>query len=103
MYQLFVIIFRKEGSNLNRQISSMCYQHNLALCAKLLAGIAWFALMSGCAASKSPLSISLSHPKTGVQRTCSARESSSSDIAALSSAVEACVKQLEARGFVRTD
>jgi hypothetical protein len=78
-------------------------QQNLALCAKLLAGIAWLAFMSGCATAKSPLSVSLYHPKTGAQRTCSARESSSSDIAALSSAVEACVKQLQARGFVRTD
>jgi hypothetical protein len=60
-------------------------------------------LISGCAASDSPLSISLYNPKTGVQRTCSAKESSSKDVSALSNAVETCAKQLEARGFVRSD
>jgi hypothetical protein len=62
-------------------------------------------LISGCVASDSPLSISLYNPKTGVQRTCSAKESSSSskDVLALSSAVETCAKQLEARGFVRSN
>jgi hypothetical protein len=60
-------------------------------------------LISGCTASDSPLSISLYNPKTGVQRTCSAKESSSKDVLALSNAVETCAKQLEARGFVRSD
>jgi hypothetical protein len=60
-------------------------------------------LISGCTASDSPLSISLYNPKTGVQRTCSAKESSSKDVSALSNAVETCAKQLEARGFVRSD
>jgi hypothetical protein len=60
-------------------------------------------LISGCVAADSPLSISLYNPKTGVQRTCAAKESSSKDVSALSSAVETCAKQLEARGFVRND
>lgn len=60
-------------------------------------------LTSGCVASDPPLSISLYNSKTGIQRTCSAKESSPKDAAALSSAVEACAKQLEARGFVRSD
>ena len=60
-------------------------------------------LILGCTASESPLSISLYNPKTGVQRTCSAKESSSKDVSALSNAVETCAKQLEARGFVRGD
>jgi hypothetical protein len=60
-------------------------------------------LIPGCTASDSPLSISLYNPKTGVQRTCSAKESSSKDVSALSNAVETCAKQLEARGFVRSD
>jgi hypothetical protein len=60
-------------------------------------------LISGCVAADSPLSISLYNPKTGVQRTCSAKESSSRDVSALSGAVETCAKQLEARGFVRSD
>ena len=60
-------------------------------------------LISGCVASDPPLNISLYNPKTGIRRTCSAKESSSKEALALSSAVEACAKQLEARGFVRSD
>jgi hypothetical protein len=60
-------------------------------------------LLSGCSASDFPLSINLYNPKTGVQRTCVATESSSKDVAVLSNAVETCAKQLEARGFVRSD
>jgi hypothetical protein len=60
-------------------------------------------LLSGCVASDPLLSISLYNPKTGVQRTCSAKESSSKDVSVLSEAVEACAKQLEARGFIRSD
>jgi hypothetical protein len=61
------------------------------------------AVISGCAASDPPLKITLHNPKTGIQRTCSAKESSSKDVSALSAAVETCAKQLEARGFVRSD
>ena len=60
-------------------------------------------LISGCSASESPLSINLYNPKTGIQRTCAAKESSAKDVAALSIAVETCAKQLEARGFVRSE
>ena len=60
-------------------------------------------LISGCTTSDLPLSISLFNPKTGVKRTCSAKESSSKDVSVLSEAVEACAKQLEARGFIRSD
>jgi hypothetical protein len=55
---------------------------------------------SGCAATPN-LSVQLVHPKTKAMRTCSARESTSKDIPMLSDAVEACARQLEARGFVR--
>jgi hypothetical protein len=61
------------------------------------------AVISGCTATNAPLNITLHNPKTGAQRTCSAKESSASDVSALSAAVEACAKQLEARGFVRSD
>jgi hypothetical protein len=58
----------------------------------------------GCAAAK-PLSITLYNPKTNVSRTCKARTTSvvRTDINMLSQAVEACARQLEAHGFVRTD
>jgi hypothetical protein len=59
------------------------------------------AAISGCVASDAPLNITLHNPKTGVQRTCSAKQSSSRDVSALAAAVETCAKQLEARGFVR--
>lgn len=59
-------------------------------------------LISGCSASSAPLSINLYDPATGMQQTCAAKESSSKDVSALSDAVEACAKQLEARGFVRS-
>jgi len=56
--------------------------------------------VSGCAAPPN-LSVQLVHPKTNTMRTCSARESTAKDIPMLSDAVEACARQLEARGFVR--
>jgi hypothetical protein len=61
------------------------------------------AAISGCTTADGPLNITLHNPKTGVQRTCSAKESSAADISMLSTAVESCAKQLEARGFVRSD
>jgi hypothetical protein len=69
-------------------------------CVAIVSGV----LISGCSvADPPPLSISLYNPKTGVERTCAAKGSSSKDISALSSAVEACAKQLEAHGFIRSD
>jgi hypothetical protein len=70
-------------------------------CATFFASV--ICLLSGCSASGSPLSITLFNPKTGIQRTCSARESSSKEADALSRAVEACAKQLEAHGFIRAN
>jgi hypothetical protein len=61
------------------------------------------AVISGCTTTDGPLNITLHNPKTGVQRTCSAKESSRVDMSVLSTAVESCAKQLEARGFVRSD
>jgi hypothetical protein len=61
------------------------------------------AVISGCTASDAPLNITLHNPKTGTERTCSAKQSSSKDVSVLSAAVESCAKQLEARGFVRSD
>jgi hypothetical protein len=59
-------------------------------------------LIVGCTAA-SPMSITLYHPKSKVARTCAAREATAREVEALSAAVEACAKQLEARGFVRVD
>jgi len=69
---------------------------------KLLIVLLLFAAcyVSGCAATPN-LSVQLVHPKTKAMRTCSARESTSKDIPVLTDAVEACARQLEARGFVR--
>jgi hypothetical protein len=57
---------------------------------------------SGCAATPN-LSVQLVHPKTKAVQSCTARESTSRDIPMLSSAVEACARQLEARGFIRVE
>ena len=65
----------------------------------------WFVAMvvaCGCAQAN-PLSIKLMDPTTKSITTCSAREGASKDIPALSGAVEACARQLEARGFVRVN
>ena len=59
------------------------------------------AFITACAETAPPLSITLRDPKTNAVQKCSARESTAKDTAALSSAVEACARQLEARGFVR--
>ena len=58
-------------------------------------------LVLGCATAPN-LSVQLVHPKTNAMLTCSARESTSKDIPMLTDAVEACARQLEARGFIRT-
>ena len=57
--------------------------------------------VTACAQTAPPLSITLRDPKTNAVQKCSAREGAAKDSAALSSAVEACARQLEARGFVR--
>ena len=57
---------------------------------------------SGCAATPN-LSVQLVHPKTNVVQNCTARESTARDIPLLSAAVEACARQLEARGFIRVE
>jgi hypothetical protein len=59
-------------------------------------------VISGCTASDAPLNIILHNPKTGTERTCSAKQSSSKDVSILAAAVESCAKQLESHGFVRT-
>jgi hypothetical protein len=60
-------------------------------------------VISGCTASDAPLNITLHNPKTGTERTCSAKQASSKDVSVLAAAVESCAKQLEARGFLRSD
>jgi len=83
--------------------TSMGYLNRFLRRPIFLVGTAAAVLFLSCTASNSPLSVALYNPKTGVQRTCSAKESSSKDVPALSNAVEMCAKQLEARGFVRSD
>jgi hypothetical protein len=98
----FVIIFLEDRSNL----APIGMIHlNLFLRRRMFSGVTFLAVwISACAASDPPLSISLYNPKTGIQRTCSAKEwSPSRNTSALSSAVETCAKQLEAHGFVRSD
>ena len=54
---------------------------------------------------RQPLSVTMVNPKTKVTVQCAARESDRPGVSreVLSAAVDACVKQLEARGFKRAD
>ena len=54
----------------------------------------------GCASSRSLL-VKMYNPKTNTTLNCSAREGTVKDVEALYDAVEACVRQLEAQGFIR--
>jgi hypothetical protein len=58
-------------------------------------------LMAGCTQTPQ-LSITLVNPTTKTTQKCTAREGAARDVPALSSAVEMCARQLEARGYVRT-
>jgi hypothetical protein len=98
----FVIIFQEAWSNLRclRQMSNLA---NFPSLESFWLAMVLATAISGCTTVDGPLNITLHNPKTGVQRTCSAKESSAADISMLSTAVESCAKQLEARGFVRSD
>ena len=67
--------------------------------AKLLLGTL---TLTACSQSQS-LSITLVNPNTKELRHCAAREASAKDTKVLADSVELCAKQLEARGFVRTN
>lgn len=73
------------------QISLVQWLAAIALC-----------FLVGCTAAP-PTSITLYHPKAKLTRTCAVRDLGGKNVEALSSAVEACAKQLESRGFVRVD
>jgi hypothetical protein len=94
--------FKKKGqiSLLNAQMSDL---RNLACRQSFWLVVISAAVISGCTTTDGPLNITLHNPKTGIQRTCGAKESSAADLSVLATAVETCAKQLEARGFVRSD
>jgi hypothetical protein len=57
--------------------------------------------LSSCSSAEAPLAIRMYNPKTNQTLHCTARSESSTDSPVLASVVEACARQLEARGFVR--
>lgn len=58
----------------------------------------------GCSAAPKPMSVKMVHPESKQTLTCSARDQlGRADNALLASAVESCVKSLQARGFVIQD
>ena len=58
----------------------------------------------GCASiGARPLSIKLHHPQTNVSLDCAARDLGSANYEMLADTVEICARQLEARGFVRSN
>ncbi|HEY7165337.1 MAG TPA: hypothetical protein VIB79_12295 [Candidatus Binatia bacterium] len=68
---------------------------------KFVVGMLLLCGFFGACSQAAPLSITLMDKKTGAIQKCSARETSSSDTAVLSQAVEMCARQLEAHGYVR--
>jgi hypothetical protein len=82
--------------------SRMIYSNSFSSGLDFVAAMAMAVLLAGCAASDPPLNITLHNPTTGVQRVCAAKGSKSTDMSVLANAVEACARQLEAHGFVRT-
>jgi len=67
----------------------------------LSGSIALAIALAGCSSAAPPLAIRLHNPKTNQTLHCTARSESSVYSPVLSSAVEACARQLEANGFVR--
>jgi hypothetical protein len=94
--------FKKSGQ-ISAAYAKMSDLKNLPRLASFWLAVISAAAISGCTASDAPLNITLHNPKTGTERTCSAKQSSSKDVSALTAAVESCARQLEARGFVRSD
>ena len=98
----FVIIFQEERSNFGARRNMNDFKSFFHPDSFWLA-IVSAAMISGCTASATPLNITLHNSKTGTERTCSAKQSSSKNVSILAAAVESCAKQLESRGFVRSD
>ena len=57
--------------------------------------------LSSCSSANTPLAIRMYNPKTSQTLHCTARSESPVNSPMLANAVEACARQLEAKGFVR--
>ena len=58
--------------------------------------------LTACSSTPPPLLIKMNHPGTGQTLTCTASDQRPhANSSALAAVVEACAKQLEARGFIR--
>ena len=80
-----------------RQLADYCRQpFSLGLIALLAA------LLPACSSTPASLSIKMVNPETQMTLMCSARNDLGADRAVLATVVETCARQLEARGFVRT-
>ena len=80
-----------------RQLADYCRQpFSLWMIALLVA------LLPACSSTPTSLSIKMVNPETQMTLMCSARNDLGTDRAVLATVVETCARQLEARGFVRT-
>jgi hypothetical protein len=57
--------------------------------------------LASCSSGETPLAIRMYNPETNQTLHCTARSETSANNPALAFAVEACARQLEAKGFVR--
>jgi len=57
--------------------------------------------IASCSSGETPLAIRMYNPKTDQTLHCTARSENSEHSPVLANAVEACARQLEAKGFVR--
>lgn len=63
--------------------------------------MALFISLSGCGAKETPLAIRMYNPNTNQTLHCTGRDQTGNYTKVLANAVEACARELEARGFVR--
>jgi hypothetical protein len=57
--------------------------------------------LAACAAKEAPLAIRMYNPQTTQTLHCTARDQTGQFTTVIANAVEACARELEARGFVR--
>jgi ABC-type uncharacterized transport system auxiliary subunit len=67
----------------------------------VLASIGVTISLAGCAAKEAPLAIRMYNPQTTQTLHCTARDQTGQFTTVIANAVEACARELEARGFVR--
>jgi hypothetical protein len=109
-FKLFVSIHTKDGAiikatNIHRIVLTMFFPRNqrAALISRFgFLSATMIIALGGCVSTKpAPLAIRMYNPDTHQTLHCAARDQSGQFTTVLADAVEACARQLEAKGFVR--